>query len=489
MSANDLTLGAEFPEASRADWAALAEKALAGAPLEKLSHRTDDGIVVDPLYLAADWPAAGDPSGFPGAAPFARGGRVEGAVREGWGIDVLQSHPDPSAANRAILNDLERGATGVVLRFDRAACFGGEPVLDGVLIASVDDLDTSLKGVLLDLAPVRLQAGARFFPAAAMLAAVWKRRGLDPAAAKGSFGADPIGALAEAGRLDADIETLLEAAAALAQHAVGNCPGVTAFSVDASLPHAAGATDAQELGYAIATGLLYLRAMVASGVNVDAACRQIEFTLTADENFFGTIARLRAARMLWARVAELCGASHDARAMRLRAVTAERMMTRRDPWVNLLRTTSACFAAGVAGAEAVTVLPYNAALGLPDGFARRIARNTQIILQEESVLNRVIDPAGGSWYVERLTEALAEAGWREFQAIQATAASSKRCSRASCRSASPRRLRPRERNVARRKVPIVGVNEFPHLREAPVEVEPLRNRRSGRTRPNGCAIS
>lgn len=476
MSSNDLPLGAEFPAAARPAWEALALKALAGAPLDKLTSRTADGLAVQPIYFAEDWPAEGDPSGFPGADPFARGGLAPGAADPGWGIEPLHAHPSLEATNGAILIDLERGATGIVLRLDRAGRNGrqgdaegvGE---DGVMIASVDDLDAVLRGVLLDLAPVRLQAGGQFFAASAMLAALWRRRGIDPKAARGAFGADPLGALAEEGVLPFDLETQMEAAAALALHTAGHYPSTTSLAVDGSLWHAAGATEAQELGCVLATGLAYVKAAMTVGLGVDAACRQIEFTLAADENFFGTIAKLRAARMTWARLAEACGASLPARAMRLRAATAQRMMTRRDPWVNMLRTTSACFAAGVAGAEAVTVLPFSAALGLPDGFARRIARNTQIILQEESSLHRVMDPAGGSWYLENLTEALAAAGWREFQAIETEGGMAEAVLSGKIQKRVASAAAAREKSIATRREPITGVSEFAHLREESVEIE------------------
>lgn len=475
MSTDELSLGAEFPQASRKDWEALAAKTLGDTPLEKLNTRTYDGIEVQPLYLAEDWNAEGDPSGFPGDAPFTRGSKAVGGL-QGWGVEPEVLHPSVEAANDIILADLQRGASGVTLRLDRAARRGlsadsedaGE---EGLLMHSVQDLDRVLNEVLLDLIPVRLQAGGSFPGAAAMLAAVWRRRGLEAKDVKGNLGADPIGTLASEGELPTSLETQLEAATALAHAALENWPGVTTFGVDVSRYHDAGATEAQELGCALATGLVYLKELIRSGMDVDHACRQIEFTLTADEQFFTTIARLRAARLVWARMTETCGASEDARAMRLRAVTAERMMTRRDPWVNLLRTTAACFAAGVAGAEGVTVRPFNAALGLPDAFGRRLARNTQMILQEEASLNRVIDPAGGSWYMESLTEAIARAAWREFQAIEAEGGMIEAVRGGKIQKRIASAAAAREKNIGKRKDPITGVSEFPNLGEPPVEVE------------------
>lgn len=226
----------------------------------------------------------------------------------------------------------------------------------------------------------------------------------------------------------------------------------------------AGGSAAEELGASLATGVAYLRALTEAGLGVDEACAQLEFRYAATADQFLTIAKLRAARRLWARVAEVCGA---AGAQRQHAVTSSVMMTRRDPWVNMLRTTLACLGAGVGGADSVTVLPFDHALGLPDAFARRIARNTSTILLEESHLARVIDPAGGSWYVERLTAELADAAWAFFQEIERSGgqAAALRSGMIGERLAST--WAARSRDLARRKEPVTGVSEFPQPHGAP----------------------
>ncbi|WP_255285699.1 methylmalonyl-CoA mutase family protein, partial [Streptomyces niveus] len=217
-----------------------------------------------------------------------------------------------------------------------------------------------------------------------------------------------------------------------------------------------------------AAGVAALRDLTAAGLSVEAACGQLEFRYAATADQFLTIAKLRAARRLWARVAEVSGAGPAGAAQRQHAVTSSVMMTRRDPWVNMLRTTVASLAAGVGGADSVTVLPFDHTLGLPDGFARRIARNTSTILIEESHLGRVIDPAGGSWYVERLTDDLAHAAWAWFQEIERAGGQ-----RAALRDGLiAERLAAtwatRSEKLARRREPVTGVSEFPQLAEAPV---------------------
>ncbi|MDQ4136084.1 MAG: methylmalonyl-CoA mutase family protein, partial [Pseudomonadota bacterium] len=241
-----------------------------------------------------------------------------------------------------------------------------------------------------------------------------------------------------------------------------------AFLADGRPYHEAGAGEAQELAAVLATGATYLRALEAGGHTLDAARRSLSFLLVADADEFLTVAKFRALRHLWARVETACGL--EPIPIRLHAETAWRMTTCRDPWVNLLRTTMATFSAGIGGADAVTVLPFTAALGLPDAFARRLARNTQLILLEESNLWRVTDPAAGSGAFEALTDALCERAWSGFQEIEREGGlvPSLRAGALQGRIAQVREAR--ERAVATRRDPITGTSEFPNLREEPVSV-------------------
>lgn len=396
--------------------------------------------------------------GHPGFPPFVRGGSPEGTTVAGW--DVRQRHvqTDPRRANEAVLADLENGTTSVWLTVGD----GGVPVAG---------LAEALKGVYLDLAPVVLDAGADFAPAAEELLRLYAASGVALSEAVASLGADPLGLLARTGD-DSKLRVQLESAARLAGRCVAEAPGVRALTVDALPYHEAGGSAAEELGASLATGVAYLRQLTGAGLDVDDACRQLEFRYAATADQFLTIAKLRAARRLWARVAEVCGVSPEASAQRQHAVTSTVMMTRRDPWVNMLRTTVAGLSAGVGGADAVTVLPFDAALGVSDAFARRIARNTQSVLLEESHLSKVIDPAGGSWYVERLTDELARAAWAFFQDIEGAGgqAAALRSGMLADRLAAT--WARRSEDLARRREPITGVSEFPHLAEAPVDREP-----------------
>jgi len=395
-----LSLAAEFSSTTHEQWQRLVEGVLRKAGKEvsaataedALSTALEDGLTTRPLYTAHD--DAPD-SGFPGFAPFVRGGRPEGNTAGGW--DVRQRHA--TLVGDAVLADLENGVSSLWLTVGPDAI-------------PVSSLARALDGVYLDLAPVVLDAGQEVEPAARELLRLYEERGVAREAARGNLGGDPLGHEARTGE-----ELAFAPVVALARLCAEEYPGLRALTVDALPYHEAGGSAAQELGASLATGVAYLRELTGAGLSVEQACAQLEFRYAATADQFLTIAKLRAARRLWARVAEVCGAP-AAGAQVQHAVTSPVMMSRRDPWVNMLRTTVATLAAGVGGADSVTVLPFDHALGLPDAFARRIARNTSTILVEESHLARVIDPAGGSWYVERLTDELAHAGWEFFQWIE-----------------------------------------------------------------------
>lgn len=466
-----LTLAADFPAADREAWRKLAEAALKGAPFDKaLTRRLAEGIVTDPIY-AADTEQAPADAATRNAGALAR-------VVQGWDIRQLHAHPDPTAVNKAVLTDLERGATSVILRLDKAGRRGGTAAsdaenagVDGVLLHSLQAFEAALKDVYLEAATVSLQPGGAFGATAAMMRALWQKRGIADADVLGHLGADPLGSLAAEGMLPESLDASLKRMAALAAETAKSYPNVTTVSVDTAAYHGAGANEAMDLGYALATGVAYLRAMEAAGLSIEDAARQIEFSLPVGVDVFLGIAKLRAARRLWAEILGACGVAEDARSMRLHVMTAPNAWAGRDPWVNMLRATVATFAGAVGGADSITVLPYSHACGLPDGFARRIARNTQVILAEESNLAKVGDPSGGSWYVESLTDQLAAKAWERFRAIEAAGGMAKHLTSGAVAKECAEAWAERERRIAGRREELTGVNAFPKVDEAPVDVE------------------
>jgi methylmalonyl-CoA mutase len=483
--AAEFSLGDDFPPVGFDEWRALAEADLGGASFEqKLVTHTYEGIDIQPVYTRRDWPGEGDPNGFPGLPPFVRGARPLGVVQSGWDLRQEHAHPDLGAANEAILEDLQGGVTSLLLRLDAAARNGLDPDdpaatelagRDGLMAYHADDLDALLSGVHLDMIGVTLEAGAAFLPAAAALVALWRRRGVGPEHARGAFNADPLAVLARDGQLPMPPETALALMADLAAWTAQNYPHVTAVRVGTAAYHHAGATAAQDIAFGMATAVEYLRSISAAGLDVGTAARQILFSISLGTHHFLAIAKLRAARRLWARVIEACGGSPAAAAMRIHARLSKRVLTLRDPYVNLLRNAVACYAAGLGGAEAITSVPFDSVAGLPDVLGRRIARNTVLVLQEEAHLHRVIDPPGGSWYLDWLTDQVAQKGWALFQEIEREGGMLRAIRSGWVAGRIDSAFAPRAKNLARRKEAITGVSEFPDIGEAPV-VRPAPDR-------------
>ena len=476
---DELRLGDDFPPVGYDAWKAKAVADLKGAPFEKkLVGRTEDGITLQPLYTAESWPSAGDPSGFPGSPPFTRGMTPLGRAPGGWDVRQEVAEPEPDVANAVVLGHLRQGATSIELKLDAAACAGldaddpgaaGLCAREGLMAYSLGDLGRALKGVPFASAPVSLDAGAAYLPAAALLAALWQQgradgqgadgQGARGADVRGAFNADPLGALLRDGSLPLPLEAALAQMAGLAVWTAAHLPEVTAVRVSTAAYHDAGSSSVQDLAFALATAVLYLRAMTAAGLSLEAAARQIAFHETVGCRFFQAIAKLRALRKLWGRAMEVCGVDAQAASSpRVVVATSRRVITHRAPWVNLLRNTATCFAGAVGGADAVITLPMDAALGASDELTRRLARNTQVILQEECGLGEVLDPAGGSWFLEKLTDEMAEKAWGLFREIEAQggmgAAATSGWIAAQIAAIEGRR----ERDIATRRAAITGVS-------------------------------
>jgi methylmalonyl-CoA mutase len=476
----------DFPPVDRDAWRRLVDADLNGAPFErKLVTHTYEGLYVQPLYTAADWPPAGsppNPTGFAGFPPFTRGTYPLGLSSCGWDIRQEHAEPSPALLNAAILDNLRHGVTSILLRLDAAGRAGldaddphAAPLVgtDGASLSCAQDWLAAFDGVHPEMIGITLEPGAAFIPAAAHLVNLWSARGLKPEQCHGGFNADPLAVLARDGRLPMPLGRALALMADLACFTHERYPHVTAVRVGTAAYHHAGATATQDLAFSMATALEYLRAMTAAGLSVEHAARQMLFSFAVGTNFFLAAAKLRAARRLWCRVLDVClgepatgDATLAARRMRLHVRPSKRVFTRHDPWVNLLRNTACVFAAAVGGAEAVGSLPLDAAsTTTPSDLSRRIARNTQLILQEESHLHRVADPAGGSWYLESLTESLADKAWVILQAIESRGGFAAALAESWVAEQIRDAFAPRAKNIATRRDALAGVSEFPLLSE------------------------
>ena len=441
-----------FPPACREDWLALVEAALKGRRFDRLRSKTADGIVIEPLYRDREGAPRLDARPAPPEDP-----------EHAWDLRTIITHPDPARASEQALEALENGGSSLLVRIDPQGC-------DGVVAADLDSLARALSGVLLDAAPVALDAGFLGPRAADWLAVLAKGA---PEARLG-FHMDPLSAFAEHGSSPGPIGTHVAAAAQTAARHAGAYPKATFFLASGRVAHEAGGSDGQELGLLAAAALGYAKAGVEAGLSMPQAFQGIVLGLSLDQTYLEGIAKLRAARAIWSRLADACGVERPAR---IEARSSRRMLSKLDPWSNLLRLTAAGFAGGVGGADAVALEPFTAPLGAPTAFARRQARATQLVLMQEAHLGRVADPAGGAWCLEQLTDDLARAGWAFFQAIEQqggliAALESGFVADAVARARSERPA-----------VPIVGATQFRPTDQAPVATEPLDPRPEPRPEP------
>jgi len=468
MTFDDKGLGGDFPPAGEDQWRKAVERALKGGAFEKLIAKSYDGGRIDPLYP-------------PAAAPGPR------ALRKApgrWAVLARVDLAKVEKANALALEDLEGGADGLQLVFRGAlGAYGAALSGDGdAALAQLLDKVRVEWGL-----PIALEDAPLAPQAAEAVAKLVESRHIDPSITRVLFGLDPLGA---ASRMGFGGEAWSACAKRLGERArrfasAGYKQGVVA--ADARLVHAAGGTEAQELGYALSAGVAYLRALCEAGLGLEEARRLILFRLAVDADEFASVAKVRALRRLWAKVEESCGLAPEPAL--IHAETAWRMMSASDPWSNLLRVTVAAFSAAVGGADAVAALPFTQALGAPDAFARRLARNTQLVLQDESYLHVVDDPVAGAGGFEALTEALCERGWDAFRKIESEGGLPKALEAGRFQSEIAEVAKARAAAVARAKEKITGSNEFPDIAEKPLAaLAPFDASAAGEAAADGKAL-
>lgn len=432
--------GADSP--GRDAWRDAARRALKGADVEALARPTVDGLPIQPLY----GPEAADNALAPG--------RPDGA---GWDIRGEVGEGDPAQANSHVLEALEGGCASVLLRIDPT----GEA---GCAVGSAEALARALQGVALEAATVAVDAGLAGPATARWLGALAK----DAPAARLALHLDPLGAFALTGSSPGPIGGHVEAAAQAAAALAPAYPAASLFLASGRAAHEAGGSAAQELAMAAAAAVAYARALTAAGMSRQGAFERLVLGVAADGDVLVSIAKLRAARLMWANIANACAV--DAPAV-IEARSSRRMLTARDPWSNLIRLTTAGFAAAVGGADAIVLAPFTDAIGPPTKRARRLARNTQLILLDEAMLGRAADPAAGAWAFEALSLELAREAWRLFQAIEAGGGLAAALSSGLIAREVESVRRSRAEAMAADEIGIVGVNLFPDPIPAPAQVE------------------
>lgn len=469
------SLFSEFPPPAPTEWRQLAEESLAGAPFEKkLVTRTPEGIDLQPIYTRADAGAtvAGE---WPGLPPYGRGADALGARAGGWQICQELPYGSPPEFNAALLQDLNRGQNSVNLLLDIATRLGldpdearpGEVGGCGLSLATLDDFARALRGVDLSAVPVYVPAGLSALPLTAMFSAAMIEQGKKPSELRGAILADPFSEWLGRGSLPAGLNSAYADMAVLTEWATRSGSELRTIGVAAGHWADAGGSAVHELAFGLATGVEYLRALAERHITPERAASRFLFTFSSGSNFFMEVAKFRAARLLWERAVAAAGAPPEAGRLVFHARTSLWNKTVLDPHVNLLRTTTEAFAAVIGGCASLHVAPFDECFRVPDDFSRRLARNIQLILAEECGLGRVVDPAGGSWYVESLTRQLAAKAWALFQEVEKRGGMA-----AAIRAGFPQETVDRLANerlaaVETRRDGIIGTNLHPNLKEKP----------------------
>jgi len=471
----------EFSSPTCDEWRAAVDKLLKGAPYEKIMPTdTYEGIQIQPMYRREDVEGLPHLDSLPGLPPYVRSIHALGYIGHPWEVAQETSLPFPEECNTALRHDLERGQTTANIQLDDATLEGLDPDQakkgqvgnGGTSIAGLKDLEALFKDIDLGKTPVFMDAYSSGPVLTAILAALCRKRGSALEKLSGNIGMDPIGELAKAGRLPLSLQQAFNHTADLIRWADRNAPDLGIITVHGHPYHNAGGSAVQELAFSISTAVETVRALLQRGLHIDTVAPKIRFSFSLGSQFFMETAKLRAARMMWSSVVAACGGDSESQKMEIHGRTSSWNKTMYDPYVNMLRTTTEAFSALVGGCDSLHVGAFDEPVRLPDEFARRIARNTQIILKEECHCNQVADPAGGSWFVESLTDAVAQKSWQLFQQIEKAGGMINALKAEIPQKMIAATAAQRRKNIYCRKDVILGTNMY-----ANVEEEPLKEHR------------
>jgi len=470
----------EFPTTRYDAWRAAAEAALKGGSFEKkLITKTHEGIELQPMYRAEDVTDLPHMDSLPGFAPFARGTQVLGYKSQPWEVSQELANATPESFNQALRADLERGQTAVNMQLDLATLSGedadatepGQVGKGGLSISYLGDLTEALTGIELEQTPIFIQTGASGLPLLAMVLAMLEKQSRSGAKLQGCIGDDPLGELASTGRLPRSLEGVYEDLARLTRWTAANAPGLRTVLVRGHPYHDGGGNAVQELAFALATGVEYLRKLQECGVTIDQAAPRVLFALSLGSNLFMEIAKLRAARILWAKVIVAFGGGEEARKIYVHARTSGWNKTLYDSNVNMLRATTEAFSGVLGGCDSLHIGPKDEIARVPSDFSRRVARNIHTVLREEAGLTRAADPAGGSWYLESLTDTLARKTWDLFQDVEKRGGMTKALIAGFPQQQVAAVSNQRAKTYAQRRDIFVGTNMYPNPADDPLTPE------------------
>jgi methylmalonyl-CoA mutase len=476
----EITLFDEFAYPTYDEWRKAAEKSLKGGAFEeKLVTKTYEGIDLQPMYTNEDIENLSHISSLPGETPYVRGTETLGYIAQPWEICQELFYRSPEEFNRAARTDVVRGQTMLNLAFDSASLQGWDPDQvkaeevgkRGTSIISTSDTAKAFAEIDLEKIPVFIHTGAMGLPIFSLLMAHIKQQGQDSKKLRGCIGMDPLGELVKEGKLPCSLKSSYDFMGEILKWTLNYAPSLQTVIVEGHPYHNGGGSAVHELAFALATGVEYLRELQERGLSIDEIAPRICFSLSIGSNFFMEIAKFRAARLLWSNVVREFGGSDTAQKMFIHARTSAWTKTVHDPYVNMLRCTAEAFAGIIGGVNSLHVSSFDEAIRPADNFSRRIARNTQIILQQEAHLSKVVDPAGGSWYIESLTDSLAKKAWEAFQEIEAQGGMFHALKKGLPQEQIAEVAKERSANIGRRKDKFVGTNVYPNLKETPLTFE------------------
>jgi methylmalonyl-CoA mutase len=475
IQADQEKLFGDFAYPSYGDWKAAVEKSLKGASFDKLLTDTYEGITLQPIYRPEDIEHLDYILSQPGQAPYVRGTKAAGD----WSWDISQEIQAimPQALGEVLRSDLARGQTGIHLSLDRASLRGLDPDEvheaeigeKGVSLVHLQDLENAFASIDVEKTPLFLRVGSLGLPYLALLLAWANKHQVDLSQLKGCIGMDPIGFYIKEGELPFPLEKAYDHLVEVTRASLKQAPNMRTVLVEGHPYHDGGANAVQELAFVLATGVHYIRQLMERGLSIDEIDPRIVFSFSIGSHFFMEIAKLRAARVLWCQIIKAFGGNVESQKMYIHGRTSAFNKTVYDPYMNMLRVTSEAFAAVVGGVDSLHVSPFDEGIRFPSEFSRRIARNTQLILQHEAHLSRVADPAGGSWYVEWLTDQVAQKAWSLFQQVESRGGIVNSLTEGWVQEQVAVIAQKRIDWIGKRQDRIVGTNMYPNLSEKTLE--------------------
>lgn len=461
----DIKKFSEFPIPTMKEWEEVAVKSLKGQPLDRLHKKTNEGITIKPIYTNEDIDDIPFLQDTPGEGSYVRGTKQSGE-NSSWKINQEIKASSAETFNEMLRNDLTRGQTMINLKIGN----------DGVQIQTLNDIEVAFSDIAIDKYPLFIQGDMNTLPFFSYLIAFIESKNIEINDVIAFVGNDPLGSLVQTGIIKTKIEKTYDLIEENIKWVEKNKANIRLIHIDSSPYYNAGASAVEELAFAISTGVEYISEFLKRGLSIDDVAKNIYFTFSIGSNVFMEISKLRAARLLWSQIISAFGGSKESQKMYIHGKTSRFTKTKYDPYVNMLRTTTESFAGAVGGVDSMHVSAFDEVLRTPDQFSRRIARNTQVILQEESHLSRVIDPAGGSWYVENLTDQVAKRSWELFQKVEENGGMLSALRSNFVQDLIEKTAAEKQKDVNHRKARVVGTNMYPNLEEKSLLVQEVKEK-------------